>query len=33
MINEAHVVVYSDDPEADRAFFGTTLGFPQVTDG
>jgi hypothetical protein len=30
MINGAHVVVYSVDPNADRAFFRDILGFPSV---
>jgi catechol 2,3-dioxygenase-like lactoylglutathione lyase family enzyme len=33
MINGAHVVVYSRDPEADRAFFRDILGFPCVDAG
>jgi catechol 2,3-dioxygenase-like lactoylglutathione lyase family enzyme len=33
MINGAHVVVYSKDAEADRAFFRDTLGFPSVDAG
>ncbi|HLK48395.1 MAG TPA: hypothetical protein VKT49_09685 [Bryobacteraceae bacterium] len=33
MINGAHVVVYSRDAEADRAFFRHTLGFPSVDAG
>ncbi len=33
MINGAHVVIYSKDPEADRAFFRDILGFPSVDAG
>jgi catechol 2,3-dioxygenase-like lactoylglutathione lyase family enzyme len=33
MIFAAHVVVYSRDPEADRAFFRDVLGFPAVDAG
>jgi hypothetical protein len=36
MINGAHVIIYSKDAEADRAFFKDVLAFPQptpVTDG
>jgi len=33
MINGAHVVVYSKDAEADRAFFRDVLGFPSVDAG
>jgi catechol 2,3-dioxygenase-like lactoylglutathione lyase family enzyme len=33
MINGAHVVVYTTDPEADRAFFRETLGFKFVDAG
>jgi catechol 2,3-dioxygenase-like lactoylglutathione lyase family enzyme len=33
MINGAHVVVYSGDAEADRAFFRDRLGFPSVDAG
>jgi len=33
MINGAHVVVYSRDPEADRAFFRDVLQFPCVDAG
>lgn len=33
MIHGAHVVVYTTDPEADRAFFRDTLGFPSVDAG
>jgi len=33
MINGAHVVVYSEDAEADRAFFRDVLGFPSVDAG
>jgi len=29
----AHVLLYSDNPEADRAFFRDTLGFPAVDAG
>ena len=33
MINSAHVVVYSKDAEADRAFFRDVLQFPCVDAG
>ena len=33
MISGAHVVVYSKDAEADRAFFRDTLGFMSVDAG
>lgn len=33
MINGAHVVVYSTDADADRAFFRDVLGFPSVDAG
>lgn len=33
MINGAHVVVYSKDAEADRAFFRDILDFPCVDAG
>jgi catechol 2,3-dioxygenase-like lactoylglutathione lyase family enzyme len=33
MINGAHVVVYSKDPESDRAFFRDVLKFPAVDAG
>ena len=33
MIIGAHVVVYSKDPDADRAFFRDVLGFPSVDAG
>jgi catechol 2,3-dioxygenase-like lactoylglutathione lyase family enzyme len=33
MINGAHVIVYSKDPEADRAFFRDVLKFPAVDAG
>lgn len=33
MINGAHFVVYTTDPEADRAFFSNTLGFASVDAG
>ena len=33
MINGAHVVVYSTNAEADRAFFRDTLGFASVDGG
>jgi catechol 2,3-dioxygenase-like lactoylglutathione lyase family enzyme len=33
LINGAHVVVYSKDPEADRAFFRDVLQFPCVDAG
>jgi catechol 2,3-dioxygenase-like lactoylglutathione lyase family enzyme len=33
MINGTHVVVYTADAEADRAFFRDILGFPSVDAG
>src|ERR1700755_2179703 len=33
MINGAHVVIYSKDPEADRVFFRDVLKFPAVDAG
>jgi catechol 2,3-dioxygenase-like lactoylglutathione lyase family enzyme len=33
MINGAHVIIYSRDAEADRAFFRDTLGYPYVDAG
>ena len=33
MINGAHVILYSKDPEADRAFFRDILNFPAVNAG
>ncbi|MBZ5573497.1 MAG: VOC family protein [Acidobacteriia bacterium] len=33
MITGAHVIVYSKDPEADRAFFRDVLKFPAVDAG
>lgn len=33
MINGAHVVIYSKDPEADRAFFRDVLNFSSVDAG
>ncbi|SEP52576.1 VOC family protein [Amycolatopsis saalfeldensis] len=33
MINGAHVIVYSRDAEADRAFFREVLDFPHVDAG
>jgi catechol 2,3-dioxygenase-like lactoylglutathione lyase family enzyme len=33
MINGAHVIVYSKDPESDRAFFRDVLKFPTVDAG
>jgi catechol 2,3-dioxygenase-like lactoylglutathione lyase family enzyme len=33
MISGAHVIVYSKDAEADRAFFRDVLGFPSVDAG
>jgi catechol 2,3-dioxygenase-like lactoylglutathione lyase family enzyme len=33
MIFGAHVIVYSKDAEADRAFFQEVLGFPSVDAG
>ena len=33
MINGAHIVLYSTDPEADRAFFRDVLNFSSVDAG
>ncbi|HEY2470910.1 MAG TPA: extradiol dioxygenase [Terracidiphilus sp.] len=33
MINGAHLVLYSSNPDADRAFFRDTLGFHHVDAG
>ena len=33
MINGAHVILYSSDAEADRAFFADVLGMPHVDAG
>lgn len=33
MINGAHVILYSEDPEADRSFFRDVLGLPHVDAG
>jgi catechol 2,3-dioxygenase-like lactoylglutathione lyase family enzyme len=33
VINGAHVIIYSRDPEADRAFFQDTLGYRYVDAG
>ena len=33
MINAAHVVIYTQDADADRAFFRDTLRFPAVDAG
>ena len=33
MFNGAHVIIYSKDAEADRAFFRDILGFPSVDVG
>ena len=33
MISGAHVILYSQDAEADRAFLGNVLGFPSVDAG
>jgi catechol 2,3-dioxygenase-like lactoylglutathione lyase family enzyme len=33
MISGAHTIVYSADPEADRAFFRDVLGLPHVDVG
>jgi len=33
VINAAHVVIYTRDAEADRAFFRDVLGFPWVDAG
>lgn len=33
MINGAHVIIYTKDPDADRAFFRDVLKFPAVDAG
>ena len=33
MISGAHMIIYSKDAEADRAFFSNVLGFPSVDAG
>ena len=33
MINGAHIIIYTQDPEADRSFFNNVLGFPNVDVG
>ena len=33
MINGSHVILFSNDPEADRAFFADVLGQPHVDAG
>jgi catechol 2,3-dioxygenase-like lactoylglutathione lyase family enzyme len=33
MISGAHMIIYSKNPEADRAFFRDVLGFPSVDAG
>ncbi len=33
MITGAHIIVYSKDPEADRAFFRDILNFSSVDAG
>jgi catechol 2,3-dioxygenase-like lactoylglutathione lyase family enzyme len=33
MINGAHIVIYTKDPEADRAFFRDVFGFSSVDAG
>ena len=33
MISGAHIIVYSKDADADRAFFRDVLGFPSVDAG
>ena len=33
MISGAHVIIYSDDADADRAFFRDVLQFPAVDAG
>jgi predicted enzyme related to lactoylglutathione lyase len=33
MINGGHVIIYSRDAEADRAFFRDVLGYPHVDAG
>lgn len=33
MINGSHVIIYSHDPEADRAFLRDVLGYPHLDAG
>lgn len=33
MINGAHVIIYSQDAEADRGFFRDVLGYPHIDAG
>jgi catechol 2,3-dioxygenase-like lactoylglutathione lyase family enzyme len=33
MINGAHIIIYSRDADADRAFFQDVLGYPHVDAG
>jgi predicted enzyme related to lactoylglutathione lyase len=33
MVNGAHILIYTTDPEADRAFFRDVLQFPSVDVG
>ncbi len=33
MINGFHTIVYSDDPDATRAFFNDVLGWPSIDAG
>ena len=33
MINALHVLIFSTDPETDRAFLRDVLGYPHVDDG
>jgi catechol 2,3-dioxygenase-like lactoylglutathione lyase family enzyme len=33
VINGAHVIIYSQDAEADRAFFRDVLGYPHIDGG
>ena len=33
MINGAHTIIYSTDPEADREFFRDVLKFPEINVG
>ena len=33
MINGSHVILFSNDPETDRAFFADVLGYPNVDAG
>ncbi len=33
MIDGSHVVVFSQDPQADRVFFADVLGFPHIDAG